>query len=234
MGGDDLIRNGIDVSRWQGDIDWKSVRTDFCIMQAGFGREISQKDICFEKNYSGCKSAGIPCGAYWYSYAVSEDEAKKEAAVCLEVLKGKQFEYPIYFDVEERRTLDLGRAKVSAIIKAFLNELERAGYFAGLYMSASYLRDYVTDEVKQRYAVWVAHFGVSKPDYQGEYGMWQKSNTGRLTGITGNVDLDECYKDYPAIIKAEGLNGFPKNNVIRKEVTLTIDGKTYRGTLTQV
>jgi len=229
-----LIRNGIDVSRWQGDIDWKRVWTDFCIMQAGFGREISQKDICFEKNYAGCKSAGIPCGAYWYSYAVSEDEAKKEAAVCLEVLKGKQFEYPIYFDVEERRTLDLGRAKVSAIIKAFLNALEQAGYFAGLYMSASYLRDYVTDEVKKRYAVWVAHFGVAKPDYQGEYGMWQKSNTGKMTGITGNVDLDECYKDYPAIIKAEGLNGFSKNAPVRKEVSLTIDGKTYRGTLTQV
>lgn len=226
-----MAKNGIDVSRWQGEIDWTKVRTDFCIMQAGFGKEISQKDICFEKNYSGCKANRIPCGAYWFSYAVSEDEAKLEARVCLETIKGKQFEYPIYYDVEEQRTLKLGREKVSAIIRTFLDELEKAGYFAGLYMSASYLRDYVTDEIKERYAVWVAHYGVSRPDYSGIYGMWQKSNTGSLAGISGNVDLDECYADYPGIIKAAGLNGFSADQTVRKNVTLTIDGKTYSGTL---
>lgn len=228
------MKNGIDVSRWQGDIDWKSVRTDFCIIQAGFGKDISQKDICFEKNYAGCKANGIPCGAYWFSYATSEDEARQEAQVCLEVIKGKQFEYPIYYDVEEQRTLKLGREKVSAIIKAFLNELEKAGYFAGIYMSASYFRDYVTDEVKSRYAVWVANYGVSKPDYSGFYGMWQKSNTGKVAGISGNVDLDECYEDYPEIIKAAGLNGYSAPKPDTKEVTLTIDGKTYKGTLTLI
>ena len=96
-----MIAYGIDVSRWQGSIDWTKVKTDFCIIQAGFGREASQKDIRFDENYSGCKAAGIPCGAYWYSYATSEDEARKEAAVCLDILKGRQFEYPIYYDVEE-------------------------------------------------------------------------------------------------------------------------------------
>ena len=226
-----MIAYGIDVSRWQGSIDWTKVKTDFCIIQAGFGREASQKDIRFDENYSGCKAAGIPCGAYWYSYATSEDEARKEAAVCLDILKGRQFEYPIYYDVEEQRTLNLGKEKVSAIIRAFLDELEKAGYFAGLYMSASYLRDYVTDHVKERYAVWVAHFGVSKPDYSGRYGMWQKSNTGRMDGISGNVDLDECTEDYPAIIRSAGLNGFSGPVREQKAVTLIIDGKTYSGTL---
>lgn len=234
---------GIDVSRWQGDIDWKSVRTDFCIIQAGYGREISQKDTCFDKNYAGCKAAGIPCGAYWYNYATSEGEARKEAAVCLEILKCKQFEYPIYYDVEEQKTLALGRDKVSAIIKAFCTELEKAGYFAGLYMSASHLNNLVSEDVKRRYVIWVAHYGVSKPSYTGAYGMWQKSSTGFVSGIAGNVDLDECYEDYPTIIKAAGLNGYKKPvatqpekkpEKAKKKVTITIDDHTYSGLLEEV
>lgn len=234
------MKNGIDVSRWQGDIDWKSVRTDFCIIQAGYGREISQKDTCFDKNYAGCKAAGIPCGAYWYSYATSEDEARKEAAVCIEVLKGKQFEYPIYYDVEEQRILSLGKDKVSAIIKAFCDVLEKAGYFVGLYMSAYPLGNLVSEEVRSRYTVWVAHYGVTKPCYSGAYGIWQKSSTGTIPGIAGNVDLNEAYEDYPAIIKAAGKNGFSKPEPvqqvkppekIKKSVTLIIDDHTYTGLL---
>lgn len=230
-----MTRYGIDVSRWQGNIDWTKVKVDFCIMQAGFGRELSQKDICFDNNYNGCKKNKIPCGAYWYSYAQSEDEARLEAKVCIETIKNKQFEYPIYYDVEEQRTLDLGREKVSAIIKAFLDELEKAGYFAGLYMSAYFLKEYVNDSIKNRYAVWVAHHGVNKPDYTGKYGMWQKSNTGSVAGINGNVDLDECYVDYPADIKSAGLNGFPKApNKQSKFFKITVDNKTYSGTLTEI
>ena len=234
------MKNGIDVSRWQGDIDWKSVRTDFCIIQAGYGREISQKDICFEKNYAGCKSARIPCGAYWYSYATSEEEARKEAAVCIEVLKGKQFEYPIYYDVEEQRILSLGKDKVSAIIKAFCGELEKAGYFVGLYMSAYPLGNLTSEVVRSRYAVWVAHYGVIKPCYSGAYGIWQKSSNGTITGIAGNVDINEAYEDYPTIIKAAGLNGFSKPEPVpqvkppekkKKAVTLIIDDHTYTGLL---
>ena len=234
------MKNGIDVSRWQGDIDWSKVKTDFCIMQAGYGRETSQKDICFDKNYAGCKSAGIPCGAYWYSYATSEDEARLEAKACLEIIKGKQFEYPIYYDVEEQRILSLGRDKVSAIIKTFCGELERAGYFVGIYMSAYPLGNLVSEDVRSRYAVWVAHYGVTKPVYQGAYGVWQKSSTGTIPGISGNVDLNEAYEDYPEIIKAAGLNGFSKPEPVqqvkpaektKKSVTLIIDDHTYTGLL---
>lgn len=237
------MKNGIDVSRWQGDIDWKNVRTDFCIIQAGYGREITQKDKCFEKNYAGCKAAGIPCGAYWYSYATSEEEAKKEAAVCIEVLKGKQFEYPIYYDVEEQRILSLDKDKVSAIIKAFCGELEKAGYFVGLYMSAYPLGNLTSEVVRSRYAVWVAHYGVIKPCYSGAYGIWQKSSNGTITGIAGNVDLDECYEDYPTIIKSAGLNGYKKPvatqpekkpEKAKKKITITIDDHTYSGLIEEV
>ena len=232
-----MAKNGIDVSEWQGDIDWTKVRTDFVIIRAGYGRELSQKDKKFERNYEGAKSAGIPCGAYWYSYAVSEEEARREAAVCIDVLKGKKFEYPIYYDVEEKNTLALGREKVSAIITAFLTELEKADYFAGLYMSANSLTNYTTDYVKNRFAVWVANYDVEKPNYSGKYGMWQKSSTGKVNGINGNTSLDECYTDYPKYIVEGGSNGFPKpivpqppeKKIIR--ATVEIDGITYIGQL---
>lgn len=240
------MKKGIDVSEWQGFVDWSKVKatdTKFAILRAGYGREISQKDKQFENNYKECMVYGMPCGAYWYNYATSEEEAKKEAAVCIEVLKGKQFEYPIYYDVEEQRTLQLGRDKVSAIIKAFCTELEKAGYFVGLYMSASHLNNLVSEDVKRRYVVWVAHYGVSKPSYTGAYGMWQKSSTGFVSGIAGNVDLDECYEDYPTIIKAARLNGYKKPvaaqpekkpEKAKKKVTITIDDHTYSGLLEEV
>ena len=236
------MKNGIDVSRWQGQIDWKNVRTDFAIIQAGFGREISQKDIQFEANYNGCKANNIPCGAYWYSYAQTPQDAEKEADTCLKIINGKKFEYPIYYDVEEQAVLNLGKAKVSAIIRAFLKKVEAAGYFVGLYMAASHLNSYVEDDIKNRYAVWVAHIGTNKPSYSGSYGMWQYSWTGKVNGISGDVDTDYAYVDYPAIIKNAGLNGFkkPENPAQNQEKPapqsgeLSLNGKKHKITLEEI
>lgn len=233
------MKKGIDVSEHQGRIGWPSVKAsgvEFAILRAGYGRVASQKDKQFENNYTAAKAAGVPCGAYWYSYATSEEEARKEAAVCLEILKGKQFEYPIYYDVEEQRTLRLGKETVSAIIKAFCGELEKTGYFVGLYMSAYPLGNLVGEEVKRRYAVWVANYGVTKPGYFGAYGMWQKANDGTVSGISGKVDLDEAYEDYPAIIKAAGLNGYKKPEEAKKKVkaTVELDDRKYTGLLEEV
>lgn len=99
---------GIDVSTFQGNIDFKKVKAsgiDFVILRAGYGRETSQKDAKFEQNYKNAKAAGLKVGAYWYSYADSVEDAKKEAEACISVIKGKQFEYPIYFDLEEKINL---------------------------------------------------------------------------------------------------------------------------------
>ena len=232
---------GIDVSVHQGKIDWSKVVSDFAILRAGYGKDISQKDAQFEANYSGAKAAGIPVGAYWYSYATTTEEAEKEAECFLSVLKGKKFEYPVWFDIEEERQLKLGKDKVSAIIKAFLNKVESAGYWAGLYMSASPLQTYVTDDIRNRYAVWVANVGVSKPSYNGAYGMWQYSWKGRVNGISGDVDLDYCYVDYPSKIKSFGLNGFgkepePDKPAEKKTIVAEIEigGVKYKGTLTEI
>lgn len=206
-----MSMKGIDVSKHQGTVNWSHVKADgvkFAIIRAGYGKEAYQKDIQFENNYAGCKLNGIPVGVYWYSYATTPDEARKEAAVCMSVIKGKTFEYPVYFDIEEPSVLVKGKAACTAIAKAFLEAVEQAGYFVGIYSSKVHLENCITEELRARYAVWVAHYGVDKTTYHGQYGIWQKSSTGKVYGISGNVDVNECYIDYPAAIKKKGLNGF--------------------------
>ena len=146
---------GIDLSKHNGNVDFSKVKAsgkvDFAILRAGYGRLSSQRDTMFDSYYSSAKTVGIPVGAYWYSYALSETEARLEADACVEVLKGKQYEYPIFFDVEESNQLALGKEKVSAIIKAFCGRLENAGYWVGIYMSASPASNLLTDELKNRF-----------------------------------------------------------------------------------
>lgn len=210
------MKKGIDVSYAQGNINWGHVNTDFAIIRAGYGREVSQKDAQFENNYTGCKSNCIPCGAYWYSYALDVEDAKKEANACLEVIKGKTFDYPIYFDVEEADQAKLSKTQMSAIVKAFCDELEAAGYWVGIYSYASFLKAHISPEVRARYTVWVAHTGVAKPNYNGNYGIWQYSHTGHTNGIQGNIDMNYAYFDYTSKIKTNGLNGFKKTAEAKK------------------
>ena len=226
-----MISYGIDVSEWQGHINWTAVKTDFAVIRAGYGRSSLQKDKMFSTNCNGCSANNIPFGAYWYSYALTAADALLEADACLEVINGGKYAYPIYYDVEQPEHFALGKERVSDIIRTFLNRIESCGYWVGLYMSAYYLSHYVDDDIKTRYSIWVAHHDISVPDYHGAYGMWQKSSTGSVSGIEGYVDLDECYVDYPAKIKAAGLNGYSPE--IKKYVELTIDGETYTGELTQ-
>lgn len=183
---------------------------------------------------------GIPVGAYWYSYAMDEDEARLEADVFLKVIKGKQFEMPVYFDLEEKKQFDLGKEKVSAIMRAFLEKVEKAGYFVGLYGSASSLTTHTADDIKSRYTIWLAHW-VDKTNYSGAYGIWQYSEKGKVDGINGNVDLDICYKDFTTIIKGKGLNGWgkaeptptpaPDKPDTTVTATIKIGDDTYKGTL---
>lgn len=202
--------NGIDVSKWQGTaIDWTKVKAsgvDFVIIRAGYGK---QKDPAFEQHYKGATAAGLHVGAYWYSYALSDADATAEAAACMRAIAGKRFEMPIYFDVEERNQLSKSMAFVSGIITAFCTAMEKAGYFAGFYMSRSPLQYKVNKETLVRFAVWAAEYNT-RLNYTGTVGMWQKSDKGKVAGISGNVDLDECYIDYPSIIRNGGFNGFSK------------------------
>lgn len=209
-----MVKNGIDVSAYQGDIDWSAVSAsgvEFAILRAGYGDEASQKDAQFDANYAGCKASGVPCGAYWFSYALSPEEARREAEACLTVLNGTQLAYPVFLDMEEESQRILGAEACSAIAEAFLSTVEGAGYFVGIYSDASFLEENISEAIRQRYTVWVAEYDVDKPTYSDNFGIWQKSDQGSIPGISGNVDLDECYEDYPAAIKANGLNGFKKS-----------------------
>lgn len=200
--------NGIDVSHHNGLIRWNEVKTDFALIRAGYGKSQHQKDRKFEYNYAGCIANNIPCGAYWYSYATTVEEAREEAKAFLTVIKGKKFSYPVFYDVEEERTFSCGKEKVSEIISAFCEEVEKAGYFVGVYMSSSALTSYVTEEVRNRYSIWVAHWGVKNPSYNGTYGMWQFSATGAVKGINGDVDLDKSYRNFPSVMLKNHLNGY--------------------------
>jgi len=227
------MTRGIDVSKWQKDIDFNKVKASgisFVIIRAGYGKEISQKDPYFEKNYAKAKAAGLHVGVYWYSYADTIDAAKKEAATCLATIKGKQLEYPVYFDVEEKQQFAKGKNFCDSIITTFCNAIEKAGYYAGLYMSTSYLNNYVSKAVRERYTVWVAQYG-KKCSYNGPYCIWQYSSKGQVPGVAGNCDMNECYVDFPETIKRGGFNGYVKGatksaDEIAREV---IDGKWGNG-----
>lgn len=226
------LANGIDLSRHNGSIDWAKVKADFVILRAGYGKVAKQKDDRFEEYYAGAKAHGINVGTYWYSYAMDEDEARQEADVFLATIKGKQFEFPLFYDVEESKQFELGKEKLSAIIRAFLERVEAAGYFVGLYGSASSLVTHTEYDIKEKYTIWLAHW-CENTNYSGAYGIWQHSCKGRVEGISGDVDLDKCYVDYPERIKAKGLNGYgttptPDDSV---SVEVTVDGKKYSGKL---
>lgn len=205
----EILYKGIDVSHHNGTIDWTKVKNsgiEFAIIRAGFGKNISQKDKQFERNYIGCKENNIPVGAYWYSYAGSAAEALQEAKICLEVIKEKQFEYPILFDIEEKSQVELGKDICSEICKTFCNHLEQNGYYAGIYTFDSFANTNIAESVKNRYTMAVARVDSKSPKYS-PYDIWQYSWKGKINGISGDVDMDYCYRDFN-VIKENGLNGF--------------------------
>lgn len=246
--GEQMLTHGIDVSKYQGNIEWDKVKAsgkvNFAILRAGIDKD---KDTKFDEYYSGCEANDIPVGAYWYSKALNETQAKEEAKKFLQAVSGKKFAYPLYFDIEMKSQFALGKAKCTSIAEAFLKELENAGYFAGIYASKSNLESFLTEEIRKRYTVWVAHYGVIQTSYSGQYGMWQYSDSGVMAGIKDNsVDLDKCYIDYPAVIKNAGLNGFTKPEspekvteitsemIENKKFTISFDGHTYSGLLEEL
>lgn len=194
-----MALHGIDVSVHNGSIKWFQAITtgkvEFAILRAGFGNTATQKDRRFEENYANATSAGVPLGAYWYSYAQSVQDARKEAEACLSVISGKSFLYPIWYDVEEPDILRYGKKHVSSQIRAFLETVKAAGWNVGLYMSASPLSTHVEQDILDSYPIWVAHINTNKPAAQ-KYDMWQYSWNGSILGISGDVDMDYCYVDY--------------------------------------
>ena len=210
---------GLDVSVFQGyNIDYNKVKQagySFVMPRCGYGNMVAypnQKDPTFETNYKNAKAAGMGVGTYFYSYALDADSARREAQGVLNIIKGKQFDYPIALDIEENSQMNLSAGQKAAVIEAFISVLENAGYYVVLYSYESFLNS-VPITTLAKYDIWCANIN-RKPSMR--YGIWQDSWTGRINGINGDVDTDIAEKDYPTIIKGAGLNGYPKTNTEKK------------------
>lgn len=210
-----MSMKGIDISTYQRNVDFKKLKAagvQFVIIRAGYGDVLSypgQKDAMFESHYKGAKDAGLYVGAYWYMYATTTAGAKREAQGFIQTIKGKQFDMPVYLDLEEKSQFNTGRDNCSAMVTAFCSEMEKAGYFTGLYISRSPLQQYIKADVAKKYALWVAEY-ASKCNYSGTIGMWQYTSTARYNGYNSSLDADVCYVDYPSVIKNDGKNGYTK------------------------
>lgn len=208
-----MSRKGIDISCWQKNVDYAKVKAsgiEFVMIRTGYGRNANQKDGMVETHVRGCEAAGLDYGFYHYSYADTVEKAKQEAAFCLSIIKGLNAKptYPIAFDFEDAIQSKLTTTQKVEIIKAFCEVLDSAGYYVSVYSFVSWMN--VLASGLDKYDKWVAHFS-SICGYKGsDMGMWQYTSSGKVDGISGNVDMDIAYLDYPAIIKSRGLNGFEK------------------------
>lgn len=202
---------GIDVSVYQGKVDWQSVKesgVEFAIIRAGYGKHANQEDRYFDTNMEAAKKFGINCGAYWFSYATTPEDAEKEADAFYEVIKGYKFEYPIFFDYETSAQNALNPSESTAIIHAFCKRMESYGYYVSLCSYVGFLNYKIESEIFDRYDVWIAHYDVQIPWFSRNYGIWQYSCTGKVPGIDTDVDLNYAYYDYPTIMIEYNLNGF--------------------------
>lgn len=207
----------LDVSSYQPDIDYKKVakNVDGVVLRCGvtyWGKQTPAEDKCFDKHYEGFKTAGVPVGAYYYSAADSVEKAQEEAAFTLSLLDGKQFELPIYFDCEcEERMGKLSRAALTEICTVYCDTLEKAGYFVGIYANTNYFRNRLEyAQLAKRFTLWLADYRGDNADKLLCRDVWQYTDSGKVPGINGNVDLNECYRGFTAEIKKAGLNGFKK------------------------
>lgn len=205
---------GIDVSKWQGtNVDWAKVKASgvkFVILRIGttYG-----KDSTFESNYTKAKAQGLDVGVYFYNYSKTKATIEQDAASVVSWLAGRQLEYPVYFDLEDNSLLSgYTNTDRTNFCIWFNTVIENAGYYAGVYTGYYWMNNYVNiSTLRAKYPIWMARYlnsGTDSQDYSNLCGMWQYSSKGAVNGISGNVDMNVCYTDYPAYVKSHGLNHY--------------------------
>lgn len=216
---DPALLRGIDVSWVQGDIDWPAVAEsgiDFVIIRAGRG-DIDgtgpSMDTYFLQNIEGALENGLDVGVYFYSYALTPDDAETEARFFVSLLDGYEITYPVVMDFEEDLSEEnIDDDVISEIAETFLEIVAEEGYYPMLYSYKARL-DYVIDKaITEKYAIWVAQINNKQPDTEYDYYMWQYSYEGRINGINGNVDFDIAYRNFPEIMRYYGLNRLVTEN----------------------
>lgn len=203
---------GVDISRWNNVLSFKDIKNDgydFVILRAGGNNGGFYKDPKFETYYKEAKKAKLKVGAYYDTGKdfISAHVGNACAEHFKELLSGKQFEYPVYADIETVATVH--RRSATKAFLSFAANMEKSGYFVGCYASdISGFKDRLEKEyIEGRYTIWCARYG-NTPSYIKDYAIWQKTNLGVVAGVIGNVDIDESYVDFPKIMKKKGLNGY--------------------------
>lgn len=216
---------GIDVSRYNGKVDWNAVKKQkmtFAMIKSGDGKDVGNpldQDPQFEANYAGAGRAGLKRGVYHVCYTTTVAGARAEARYCLQILNGRKLEYPVAYDMEMPATFAKGKKQVTAIARAFCEEIRKAGYQPMIYASASYLSQYYDWKSLKGVKIWAAHYGVKKPAIKKRWQIWQYSGTGKIVGASneaGDTDLNLSRMEAPKKIT---LN--------RKKVTLK-KGETFQ------
>ncbi len=187
---------GIDVSSWDGNIDWFKVKQagiQFAMIRVVSGTNV---DKFFANNIIAATKNNIPCGVYVYSYATTPEMAKKEAELALHSISPYKITLPVVYDIEDKAQHNLTNAQRTNLIVAFCSAVQAVGYKAGVYSSLSWFNSMFDLKLIEGYEKWIAQWGVNKCSYSGQYSLWQTTDSGKVPGIQGNVDLNICYRDY--------------------------------------
>ena len=227
----------LDVSKYQPNIDYAQVakEVDGVILRCGVtgwgtANQCSTDD-CFEKHYAGFKAVGLPVGAYYYSAADTIAKAQEEAEYCKKILAGKQFELPIYYDVEcHERMNKLSKEQLTAQVIAWCDKMEQAGYFVGVYSYTSFINEKLNiASLAQRYTIWLA-------DYRQNYDrtiprdMHQYTSTAQIAGIASGVDMSNLFRtNLMETIQETGLNGFAKKPTPNVQMYKVVFGGCSQG-----
>ncbi len=194
---------GIDVSKWNGSIDWKAVKNSgvsFVIIRCGYrgsSQGVLVEDPKYSSNIKGALAAGLKVGVYFFTQAIDEVEAIEEASFVLEQIKDYKISYPVFLDVESSggRADKISKDVRTAVCKTFCETVKREGYTSGIYANKNWFTEKMNVSELSSYKIWLAQY-ASTPSYSGRYDMWQYKSTGRVSGISGDVDLNLGYLGY--------------------------------------
>ena len=226
-----IVAEGLDISEHQSGINIQKIKDagfDYVILRAGvkLNAGSNRKDYNFEEFYTAARNVGLDIGVYYYSQAKSVTEAKEEAKCFLEYIKGKKFEYPVYLDYENsdaRNAINSNATKATEICYAFMDTMRDAGYLVGLYGYAAWfdpgyggwMANALDNNIGNKYEFWMANYfnnmlpeNTKTANYKNKYGMYQYTSSKTISGWSGKLDHNVCYKDYPSIVKKYGFNGY--------------------------
>ncbi len=207
------IAKGVDISEHQGAVDFEKLKAagiKFVMVRAGYGK--NHIDKYFTRNAKECQTHGIPMGVYWFSYALTEEDAKKEAQYCLAAVKQYKLHYPVCYDLEydsvryaKTQNITIDKKLATAMAIAFCTEVQKARYYAANYSNADYAANMFDKTVFEKFDLWYASYCSTCG--RKDAGLWQYSDKGVLYDKNKYFDMDYSFKNYPHIIKKAGLNG---------------------------